>query len=91
VSDRYRLRLSSAARRALEETLPTSVAFAVWEFCRGSCLDNPYRVGKELDAPYAGKLAARRGDYRVIYRVDDGKREVQILRIDHRRDVYRPA
>lgn len=31
----------------------------------------------------------RVGDYRVIYRIDDAAREVTILRIAHRRQVYR--
>ncbi len=31
----------------------------------------------------------RVGDYRVIYAIDDDARQVTILRIGHRRDVYR--
>ncbi len=31
----------------------------------------------------------RVGDYRVVYRVDDRKRVVDVVRIRHRRDVYR--
>jgi mRNA interferase RelE/StbE len=30
----------------------------------------------------------RIGDYRVVYSVDDGRSEVEILRVRHRRDVY---
>ena len=30
----------------------------------------------------------RIGDYRVVYSVDDGRSEVAILRVRHRRDVY---
>jgi hypothetical protein len=45
---RYELRLSRAARRALAETLPESVAAAVWQFVSGPLLDNPHRVGKPL-------------------------------------------
>jgi mRNA-degrading endonuclease RelE of RelBE toxin-antitoxin system len=33
---------------------------------------------------------ARRGTYRVLYRIDEARREVVVLRIDPRRDVYRP-
>ncbi|MCK6627257.1 MAG: type II toxin-antitoxin system RelE/ParE family toxin [Anaerolineae bacterium] len=31
----------------------------------------------------------RVGDYRVIYEIDDEKRMVTVLRIRHRREVYR--
>ncbi len=32
---------------------------------------------------------ARRGTYRVIYRIDDKTRMVTVVDIGHRRDVYR--
>jgi len=34
-------------------------------------------------------LRARAGDYRVVYRVDDDARLVEVLRVAHRREVYR--
>ena len=37
----------------------------------------------------AGIYSARRGTYRVLYRINDNLREVVVLRIDHRREVYR--
>jgi mRNA-degrading endonuclease RelE of RelBE toxin-antitoxin system len=33
--------------------------------------------------------SARRGDFRVIYQIDDHERIVTIVAIDHRSDVYR--
>ena len=39
----------------------------------GPLRDNPYRVGKPLRPPMAGQYSARRGAYRVRYRVDDDK------------------
>jgi mRNA interferase RelE/StbE len=38
----------------------------------------------------AGIWSARRGTYRVLYRVHDDPREVVVLRIEHRGEVYRP-
>ncbi|WP_245714572.1 type II toxin-antitoxin system RelE family toxin [Micromonospora inyonensis] len=49
----------------------------------------PYRVGKRLLPPLADRFTARRGTYRIIYRVDDHNRTVTVVDIDHRRDVYR--
>jgi hypothetical protein len=53
--------------------------------------ENPHRVGEQLRGDLAGIHSARRGTYRVLYRVNESQREVVVLRIDHRRDVYRPG
>jgi mRNA interferase RelE/StbE len=50
----YEVALSSPARRALAERLPLDVAVGVWNFLKGQLAENPYRVGKELDAPMSG-------------------------------------
>jgi mRNA-degrading endonuclease RelE of RelBE toxin-antitoxin system len=52
--------------------------------------DDPHRVGAPLRAPFAGQWRARRGEYRVRYRIDDTDRTVFVLDVDHRRDIYRP-
>jgi mRNA-degrading endonuclease RelE of RelBE toxin-antitoxin system len=65
-----------------------AVAAAVTEFLTGALLDNPHRVGKPLTRELAGYHSARRGTYRVIYRIDDAARTVYVVRIDHRTDVY---
>jgi hypothetical protein len=52
-------------------------------------LDNPQRVGKPLRDDLDGIWSARRGTYRVHYRVREYPREVVVLRVDHRRDAYR--
>jgi mRNA interferase RelE/StbE len=85
---RYELRLSRAARRALAETLPESVAAAVWQFVSGPLLDNPHRVGKPLRFELEGYYSARRGQYRVIYRIDEREVIVDVIKISHRSDAY---
>ena len=89
----YRLVVAPAARRALTEAppmgLPLAVSMAVGKFVTGALLDQPHRVGKPLSRELAGCHAARRGSYRIVYRVDDQSRTVHVLRIDHRADVYR--
>lgn len=88
----YRLSLAPAARRMLTEGppvgLPLAVAAAVGEFVTGPLLDNPHRVGRPLARELAGYHSARRGAYRVVYRVDDRSRTVHVVRVDHRADVY---
>ena len=82
--------LTTPARRAIAEELPEAVAAAVIEFITTVLLENPHRVGKPLRNDLAGVWSARRGTYRVLYRIQENRREVVVLRIDHRRDAYRP-
>jgi mRNA interferase RelE/StbE len=85
----YTLRTTPTVRRALTETLPEAVAAAAYEFITGPLLTQPYRVGKRLLAPLDDRFSARRGTYRVIYRIDDKARVVTVVDVGHRRDVYR--
>jgi mRNA-degrading endonuclease RelE of RelBE toxin-antitoxin system len=86
---RYGLVIAPAARRQLTESLPEAVAIAAYEFVVGPLLDYPHRVGKLLRPPMADRHSARRGTYRVIYRVDDEQRTVTVLAVVHRGDAYR--
>ncbi len=88
--DHYELVLTPPARRALTERLPEAVAAAVINFLTSSLVKEPRRVGKPLRGDLAGIWSARRGTYRVLYRLRDDPREVIVLRIEHRRDAYRP-
>lgn len=89
MSDRYELLLSGGARRALEQELPVAIALAVWEFCDGPLREDPRRVGKPLGRELIGYFSARRGAYRVIYRVVEEDSLVHIVRIEHRANIYR--
>jgi mRNA-degrading endonuclease RelE of RelBE toxin-antitoxin system len=40
--------------------------------------------------PLDDRHSARRGTYRVIYRIDEAERRVAVLAIGHRSDIYRP-
>jgi mRNA interferase RelE/StbE len=86
----YELVLTPPARRALTGKLPEPVAMAVIEFLTTSLIRQPYQVGKPLRDDLAGVWSARRGTYRVLYRIRDDLHEAIILRVEHRRDVYRP-
>ncbi len=80
---------TAPARRALAR-LPEKAAAAAVEFLYGSLTANPHRVGKPLRLGLEGLHSARRGDYRVIYRIDDRRRRVDVVAIEHRSDIYRP-
>jgi mRNA interferase RelE/StbE len=88
MSNAYRVEWAPAGERDLAK-LPEKVATAVVEFIYGGLADNPHRVGRELHLELTGLHAARRGDFRVIYRIKDPSRHITITAIDHRADVYR--
>jgi len=87
--DDFAIAWTTAARRALTR-LPEKVATAVVEFLYGSAAASPHRAGKPLKLGLEGLHSARRGDYRVIYRIDDQRRLVTVIAIEHRSDIYRP-
>jgi mRNA interferase RelE/StbE len=86
----YRLGITATARRQLAEQLPEAIAFAAHEFINGPLLANPHRVGKRLMPPLDDRHSARRGTYRVIYRIDDEDHVVTVLAVGPRSDIYRP-
>ena len=87
---RYTLRTTPSVRRALTHGLPEPVAVAAYEFITGPLLQQPYRVGKQLLPPLDDRYSARRGTYRILYRIDDKAGIVTVVDITHRRDAYRP-
>lgn len=85
----YSVALSGRARRNIRENLPLEVAVAAMETVEGSIAANPHRAGKPLDEPFDGYYSARRGTYRIVYRINEAKHQVEIHSIRHRRDAYR--
>ncbi|MGH3358368.1 MAG: type II toxin-antitoxin system RelE family toxin [Nocardioidaceae bacterium] len=83
---RYDVRLTPAAIRDLDRISPRYVG-AIVEFAYGALADYPHRVGKPLRQELEGLHAARRGDYRVLYEINDD--QVLVHRVDHRSRVYR--
>ncbi len=73
------------AQRALRR-LPEKVGTAAIEFIYGPLATNPHRVGKPLRLDMEGIHSARRGDFRILYRITD---DVTIVAVEHRADVYR--
>jgi len=88
-SDRnYTTRFTATAKRDLDK-LPPRILAAVIEFAFGDLAREPRRVGKPLRGELAGDHSARRGPYRLLYRIDDAANIVWIHRVDHRSDIYR--
>jgi mRNA interferase RelE/StbE len=86
----YELIIAPPAARAISDQLPEPVAAAAIEFLTTALIREPRRIGKPLRRELTGIWSARRGTYRILYRIRDDPREVIVLRIEHRADVYRP-
>ena len=83
--EQYEVAWTPTAKRALQR-LPEKVATAAIEFIYGPLSSNPQRVGWALRFDLEGLHSTRRGEYRVIYRIN---KRVTIITIEHRADVYR--
>ena len=84
---RYLVELTSAAARALRRLPPTDRRHIA------GCIDAlplaPRPAGARLLAGRERFHRVRVGDYRVIYQVSDRVLRVLVIRIGHRREVYR--
>lgn len=69
--------------------MPEAVAFAVIDFVTGPLRENPRSMGAPLRGDLQGIWSARRGTYRIPYRINEETREVVVLRVGHRRHIYR--
>lgn len=84
----WELRVAASAERTLAR-LPSSAATAIVEFMVGPLCNEPSRVGRPLLRELSGYHSARRGAYRIAYRIVHDDRTVRVVRIEHRADVYR--
>ena len=85
----YEVRITPEGLRNLDK-LPEKVRDAAFTAVRGPIRENPRRLGKPLVGELGGPFSARRGDYRVIYSIDDAAGIVIVHRIQHRHSAYRP-
>jgi mRNA interferase RelE/StbE len=82
----YIVRLKPRAERDLDR-LPIGVARRIWQ--------KLVALEGEPRPPGASKLEGsdgyriRMGDYRIVYLIDDSAQVVEVVRVAHRREVYR--
>jgi mRNA interferase RelE/StbE len=81
--------VTGSAKRQLADRLPEAVAAACIELLSGPLAANPHQVGAPLRKPFEGQWRARRGTYRIRYRIDETTRTVYVLDVEHRRNAYR--
>jgi mRNA interferase RelE/StbE len=84
---RYTLEFTTSALRefrGLERQVQRRIAAKIKDLC-----DHPFPSGSKKLHGKPDHIRIRVGDYRVIYRIDGSRVVVVIVRIDHRREVYR--
>ena len=85
---RYRLHLKASAAREIE-SLP-SKRDRQRVITRISALaDDPRPPGTQKLAGHRDRYRLRQGSYRILYRIDDALALVEIVKVGHRREVYR--
>lgn len=83
---RYRVELETRARREFLD-LPRDVVRRIAPV-PDDLASNPRPPGAKKMTGEEG-YRVRKGDYRILYAIDDKARLVQVYRIGHRREVYR--
>lgn len=84
------VQLAPSAIRTLDR-LPPRIVVAVVEFVTATLPGNPERMSKPLRGELEGLRSARRGDYRVLFSLDEATGTLLVFRIAHRADIYRPS
>jgi len=85
--NRYTIIISSRAKKDIEslpDNLKTRIANALYNVLA----PNPF-LGKALKADLKGMYSYRVGDYRIIYSIVKHELIIQIIKVSHRREVYR--
>jgi len=87
----WRIRFSEEAQKNLDK-LDRQVAIRILRFLNGRIapLENPRTVGEALKGSSLGEFWRYRvGDYRIVARIEDDEICLLIIRIGHRREIYR--
>lgn len=85
----YRVQWTARARRSLHR-LEIGQCLAMIDHVDGPIAENPHRLGKVLRLPpLIGIHSARRGEYRILYKILEGDGTIVVIDVQHRRDAYR--
>ena len=81
--------LPAAAKelKALDRTVARRIVRTLEE--RVATLNDPRELGAALIGDHAGYWRWRIGDYRMVARTGDERATVLVVRVAHRREVYR--
>jgi len=86
----WKIEFERAALKELEK-LDEPAARRILKFLhqRVGKLDDPRKIGARLQGTLSEFWKYRVGDYRLIYSLEDDRLVVLVLRVGHRREVYK--
>ena len=84
----YRLLIKASAGRELERLGTKSDRRRIVERIK-ALAEDPRPHGSEKLAGYTDRYRIRQGNFRVVYLIDDQRREVTVFKVGDRKDVYR--
>jgi mRNA interferase RelE/StbE len=86
----WRVEISRSAEKQIQKLDRTAQALII-RFLRERvrAADNPRQWGKPLHGDKGGLWRYRVGDYRLICEIQDERVTVLVIRVGHRKDVYR--
>ena len=84
----YSLHLKSSAAKEIDG-LPTKADRQRVVSRIVALADDPRPPGSEKLAGHEDRYRVRQGDYRIVYSLDDDRRAVVVVKVGHRKDVYR--
>ena len=71
------------------ERFDRTIAQKIVEKVKNYLTQDPERLGIPLKGNLKGLYRYRIGDYRVIYVIDQEEKKVMILKVNHRKKVYK--
>lgn len=83
----YNVELSATAEKQMDKLSANIQRRIIEELDR--LAENPRHTGTRKMTGEEGLHRARVGDYRVVYRIEDNRLMVLVVKIGHRREVYR--
>jgi mRNA interferase RelE/StbE len=84
--EKYKLTIKSTAEKELSK-IPKKILRQVVTKIQ-NLADEPRPMGAEKLSGEE-KYRIRQGDYRIVYSIDDKLRVIDVVRVGHRREVYR--
>ncbi len=84
----YSVLIKTSAAKELEAVEPRSIRLRVVSRIRGLA-ETPRPRGSQKLAGDEERYRIRQGAYRIVYSINDDRRMVEVVKIGHRREVYR--
>ncbi len=85
----WTVELSGTAARQFSK-LDNTVKIRIKDFIlKLSAMDNPRHNGKIMQGQYADYYRYRIGDYRLICQIEDGRMLITLVKLGHRKEVYK--